>query len=33
MYGALWRVLPGPAAAKIALSLLLVLGMAAVLWF
>jgi hypothetical protein len=33
MYGALWRHLPGPAAVKLLLSLVLLLAVVAGLWF
>lgn len=33
MYAALWRHLPGPLAARLAVALLLLLGILAVLWF
>jgi hypothetical protein len=33
MYGWLWRALPGPAAAKTAGTVVIVLAVAAVLWF
>lgn len=33
MYGALWRRLPGPVGVKMVLSVLLIAGAAALLWF
>jgi hypothetical protein len=33
MYGWLWRILPGPTAAKATGALLIIVAVAAVLWF
>ena len=33
MYGLLWRLLPGPLAARVVVAVLLAVGVLAVLWF